>query len=119
MRPMAGLATSILARFDGEVNGIIHFAAQATPADFGTLSPLVTQAAAAGDVLAVDLMGRGADYIERAFAVLEPRPHENLCLTGGLGDDYRAYLSLFTSARVRPALGSALDGALMLARRIA
>jgi glucosamine kinase len=119
MRPIAGLATSIFARFDGKANAIIDFAAQATPADFGTLSPLVTQAAASGDVLAVDLMGRGADYIERAFAVLKPRPHENLCLTGGLGPDYRAYLSLFTSARVRPALGSALDGALMLARRMA
>jgi glucosamine kinase len=118
MRPIAGLATSIFARFDGKANAIIDFAAQATPADFGTLSPLVTQAAASGDVLAVDLMGRGADYIERAFAVLKPRPHENLCLTGGLGPDYRAYLSLFTSARVRPALGSALDGALMLARRM-
>lgn len=119
MRPMVGLATSILARFDGKANAIIDFAAQATPADFGTLSPLVTQAAAAADVLAVDLMQRGADYIERAFAVLKPRPHENLCLTGGLGPDYAMYLSPATRACVRPALGSALDGALMLARRMA
>jgi glucosamine kinase len=119
MRPMAGLAKSILARFDGEANGIVDFAAQATPADFGTLSQLVTKAAAAGDVLAVDLMHQGADYIERALAVLKPQQNEILCLTGGLGPNYATYLSPATSARLRPAIGSALDGALMLARRMA
>jgi glucosamine kinase len=50
-----------------------------------------------------------------ALCAGEPLP---ICLLGGLGPIYAARLARRYGARLRPARGSAIDGALELARRL-
>ena len=58
----------------------------------------------------------GADYVNRALEVLHLGGKDVLCLTGGIGPHYAAHLSPAFRARISPPEGSALDGALRLAR---
>lgn len=110
------LAADMLARFGG-VAGITRFSLTARPADYGRLAPEIVAAAAAGDALATRLMRRGADYILGALDALGWRAGARLCLAGGLGPAYARWLPAEATAGLAAAEGSALDGALILARR--
>ena len=112
------LTDAVLGRFGKNPNAIVDFATTATPAEFGTLAPFVTGAAKTGDAIATRLMKDGAFYIERAFANLKPQPNEPICLVGGLGPSYATYLSPSVQEWLKPTQGTALDGALSLARAI-
>lgn len=118
MRAHTGLTREIFALHKNDPKAIVAFAATATPADIGTFAKYVVEAAGVGDILGVDLLQRGAVYIELALAVLKPRPNDIISLTGGLGPAYATFFSPDIKKRLRPAQGSALDGALMLARRM-
>jgi glucosamine kinase len=119
MRAKTGLTREISALHQNDPNTIVAFAATATPADLGTFARYVTDAAGTGDGLAIDLLQRGANYIELALTVLNPQPEDTLCLVGGLGPTYAGFLAVEFTDNLRPTKGSALDGALMLARRMA
>ncbi len=111
------LSDSVLTDLNGAA-GIVHFSLAARPGDFAALAPRVTDAADAGDPLAVDLMRDGASHIERSILALGWTPGEPLCLLGGLSERYRPYLPAALAAALVPARGSALDGALALAARM-
>ncbi len=49
------------------------------------------------------------------FEVLDFEEDAVICLAGGVGPHYAAYLPQSHQNRIRPALGTALDGALALA----
>lgn len=115
LRPHSGLSRAVLARHGGDLAEVIAFAVAARPADFAALAPEV--AAAPGDPLAGELMGEGGRYVAAALAALGWRAGEALCLAGGLGPRYRAYLPEAMQASLRDAAGSALDGAVLLARQ--
>lgn len=119
MRGATGFSDAVLAQFGNDPREIVAFAATATPAEFGVYAPHVTDAAHSGDAFAIEIMQRGAEYIERAFKALNPKPDDILCLTGGLGPSYTPYLSPDIRQHLRPAAGTALDGALTLARSMA
>lgn len=110
-----GLGRSILADHGNDPAEIVRFSVRARPADYAGLARGVVAAADAGDPLGSRLMAEGADYIRRGLAALGWRRGEALCLTGGLGSAYAAWLG----ESVVPARGSALDGALLLAARAA
>ena len=114
LRPHSDLSRSVLARYGG-VAEVIAFAVAARPADIATLAPEVIAAASAGDPLAKSLMDEGADYIGAALRALHWREDEVLCLTGGLGPAYASVLPAALHARLTQPVGSALDGALVLA----
>ncbi|PCH66038.1 MAG: ATPase, partial [Rhodobacteraceae bacterium] len=67
---------------------------------------------------AQELMQSGADYIAKALRALGWKPGEVLCLTGGVGPQYQAYLPTEMATCVTAPLGSGLDGALALAAQI-
>lgn len=114
----APLGKAMLARYGG-VAGITRFSLAARPADYGRLAPEVVAAAEAGDPLAARLMAEGADYIVASLRALGWSGGERLCLSGGLGPAYARWLpSAVTAGLVAPG-GTALDGATILARRIA
>jgi glucosamine kinase len=114
----APLATRMLDRLGG-VAGVTRFSLTARPADYGRLAPEVVAAAEAGDQLASRLMGEGADYIAAALRTLGWRAGERLCLSGGLGPAYARWLPEGITAGQAAPDGTALDGATILARRMA
>ncbi len=118
LRPGSDLLAQLLRRFDGDPGEIVMFAARAGPGDFAALAPVVLDAAEAGDANGTDLLAEGADYLRSALGVLGHRPGDPLCLTGGLGPAYATFLGAeFTGNLVAPK-GSALDGAVALARSL-
>ncbi|MEM7489830.1 MAG: BadF/BadG/BcrA/BcrD ATPase family protein, partial [Pseudomonadota bacterium] len=108
------LTRALLARFDGDSTAIVAFAREARPADYAALAPDVFDAAEAGDANATRLVERGASYLNACIAASELRDGDVLCLTGGLGPRYAPHLN--ERARLRPPQGTALDGALAMAR---
>ncbi|MDU8912363.1 BadF/BadG/BcrA/BcrD ATPase family protein [Aestuariicoccus sp. MJ-SS9] len=113
------LASDLTTRLDQALHGpagIVAFAARATPADFAAHAPDVIAAADTGDAVAVRLMREGAAYIARTLRALGHAAGEPLCLTGGVGPAYRDFLPAELGAACIKPRGSALDGALSLAR---
>lgn len=117
LRTSCNLSNAISERHDHDPASMIAFARTARPADFAALAPDILAAASTGDALACALMQEGAAYLVRALAAVGFGDDEPLCLTGGLGTAYGAWLPPGIAARLAPAAGSALDGALHLAER--
>ncbi len=105
----------ILARFGDDKANIIAFGRNAAPAEFGRFAPEIAVAARDGDANAVALMQAGADYVGLGLAALGHHPGQPLCLIGGLGPHYAAYLPPPLRAGLIEPQGSALEGALMMA----
>jgi len=114
--PASPLSQQMLEKLGGGA-GIVQFSLRARPGDFATLAPDVVQAASAGDTIGVSLMRAGASYLERALTALEYQQGDILCLTGGVGPHYAAYLPDAMTARLAQAKGRAVDGAFALALR--
>ena len=111
------LTNAVLAGFQGDPNAIVTFAKEAAPADLASFAPRIFEAARDDDHTAIDIVNRGAAYLDQTFALLDPGPGAPLCLTGGLGPLYRDWISPSYAARLIEPAGSALDGALLLAGR--
>jgi glucosamine kinase len=103
----------------GGAAGVVAFGFACTPAGFAGIAPLVLEAAAAGDPLARALMAEGAEYVARAARRLGWTAGESLCLMGGIGPRFAPFLPAEMAAAAVPPKGSALDGALALAARLA
>ncbi|MEQ9039037.1 MAG: BadF/BadG/BcrA/BcrD ATPase family protein [Silicimonas sp.] len=114
LRRATPLSDTVLARF-GSSAGIVAFATDASPAEFGSLAPLVTEAAATGDSLAENILQRGADHISRTLIAMGWGEKLPICLTGGVAGFYRDYLPQDMQACFSQPLASPIDGALSLA----
>ncbi len=113
------LTRQTLASFDQSTGAIIRYGQTVSPAGLARLAPRVIQAAQVGDVAARDLMAAGAGYVMNGITKLGWRPGDPLCLIGGVAPAYEAYLSAAAQTSLRPAKGTALDGALRLAADLA
>src|SRR6056297_175946 len=102
---------------DEDPMNVVRYARTARPSDYALFAPNVLAAARTGDATAEALMRDGASYLLRGIGVLERDVSEVLCLTGGIGPAYAPYLPEEVQARLAPPEGSALDGALSLARQ--
>ena len=111
------LADRMLSDFGG-ANPIMEFASAATPAQFGALAPQVTASAAEGDDMALSILQDGARHIAETLTALGWTAEQTVCLTGGVGPHYTAYLPEPVQHSIRDPLGEPLDGALALAREI-
>lgn len=110
------LSKAILAKFAGDPTSLTAFGVLAKPADFAAYAPDVIQSAQAFDPWGQLIMKQGADYLRRCLLKLGFMPGDTLCLTGGIGPHYAAYLPTeFLSSHIQPC-GSALDGAVQLAK---
>ena len=118
VKPHTPLTREVLARYGGNASKVFDFSNGASPAEFGKLAPLVVAGAEIGDQSATALMRSGADYIIHALTALGHQVGEPLCLTGGLGAHYSAFLPPSYSANVIKPKGSALEGALLLAAQM-
>jgi glucosamine kinase len=113
----SGLTRAVLERFNDDPTNISRFAKDADPSAYAALAPQILTAAEREDHTAVSLLAEGADYLNRCLTSANLSASDTICLTGGLGRHYAPYLTdAFRQKLVVPS-GSALDGALTLARR--
>lgn len=111
--PKTPLLASVL-REMGSPDAVVAFARHATPADFARAAPRVL--AAADDAAAARILAAADAGIARALDHLESEGAIPIVFTGGLGPLFAARLGHRYPTLVRLAKGSALDGALALAR---
>ncbi|MEZ5798710.1 MAG: BadF/BadG/BcrA/BcrD ATPase family protein [Paracoccaceae bacterium] len=103
------LLRQILAEFGG-TGQILRFASRAAPADYAALAPRVTSTTDPG---ALALQQAAIDTLAAQIDLLQPARPVPVVLTGGLAAFYAARLG--GRWPLRPARGTALDGALTLA----
>jgi glucosamine kinase len=116
--PPSPLSDRMLDKLGGGA-GIVQFSLKARPGDFATLAPDVVETAAAGDAIGTSLMQRGADYLQSALTALDYHAQDILCLSGGVGPHYAAYLPDGMIRNLQTEKGRAVDGAFALAMRAA
>lgn len=119
LEPESDLTRMVLAEFDGDPERITRFAQQAGPAEYARYAPRITAAARTGDGQARGLMEAGATYLNACLERIGTGPEDALCLTGSLGAQYAPYLDPRFARHVAEPSGTALDGALFLARQFA
>jgi glucosamine kinase len=112
-RAMTPLLRQILDE-QGGIAGVIALSLAARPADFASLAPRIL---ASDDPAALDVMADAVADVARSIALLQDGPELPVTFIGGLGAAYASRLQ--GRWPIAPPLGSALDGALMLAREAA
>ena len=115
--PMTPLARAVLARFGDDPEEILVFANDARPADYGRLAEMVFAHAAEREPLALALVTEAAADAVRMISRLLDAGAPSVSRLGGLAEPLSDWLPPPIRARLSPALGDALDGAILLARR--
>lgn len=114
----SGLTAGLLNEFGGPA-GIVAFAGQARPHEFGQIARQVTAAAEADDAVAGSLMRGAAAQLLQVLERMGWTPDLPLCLTGGIGPQYVPYLPQAARAALTGPQGVPLDGAIALAQAFA
>ncbi|WP_375289505.1 BadF/BadG/BcrA/BcrD ATPase family protein [Qipengyuania sp.] len=109
------LSSAITARFGHEVVRAIAWMDGAAPADYAAMAPLVMDFAEAHDEIARSIVEDAVLHIERFIETIFQRGAQRCSLAGGLSQRMRPWLRERTVARLVPAMGDPLDGALYLA----
>ncbi len=109
---MTPLLQQLLEEFGG-IEGIIRFGNTASPADFADFAPRII---GADDPAARQVFDAAVAEIRHILTVLQGDAPLPVVFVGGLGPAYAARL---TDWPQRPALGSGVDGALLMARQMA
>ena len=111
VEPMTPLLQSVLDEF-GTAEAVVAFSLLAKGGDYATFAPRVMGSA---DPAAVEIMAQAVKDVRRSIAALQGASPLPVTFIGGLGPGFAAHVHDWPQ---RPALGSALDGALWLAREI-
>jgi glucosamine kinase len=111
--PMTPLLTQVVADH-GDPAGVVGFARLARPVDFAALAP---QVLSSSDPAAVAIMAGALGEVAVAIDHLQADGAVPVVFIGGLGPTYARALA--DRWELREALGTALDGALILAREMA
>jgi len=113
--PRTAFTDAVWARFNGSMEKLHNFAETAKPRDYGALTPLLFEHAEKGDAIARFIVERGQTGITLVLDHIVKLGITRICMLGGLGKAYRAYLP----ERFQPFLAEprhdALDGAILLA----
>jgi glucosamine kinase len=114
--------TDLLAAVIDEAGGpeaLVDWGATASPAEFAARVPRLLAAAEAGDPAAEAILAEAEAVVARALDTLRDGADLPVCFLGGLGPVYARRLRLRYGDAVRAPAGSALDGALAMARELA
>lgn len=119
------LSRELLAGFEGDPDRLVLFARSASPGKIAAFAPRIAAASDGGDVLAQAVMQAGVNEIRLRLDALDAGTGDEsamaggadmpLYLLGGLAGVYAKLLPNRWRDRLRPARGSALDGATQLA----
>ena len=108
--PETDLTRDLICEHGGS-DGVVAFARDARPTDFARLAPRV---AASDDEAARRVMAAAAEEVATWIALLQPERPLPVVLLGGLGEQFARLLA--PRWTIQPAMGTALDGAVALAR---
>ncbi len=115
VRPATPLTNQILAAFDGDPRVMVEKLAQATPGFYASFGPMLIAAADAADPVGLAILQAGAQDVERMLDAVIGAGTPRICLLGGLAATYATRLAERYRRLLTPALGDALDGAVMMA----
>lgn len=119
IRPHSPLTQDISARFNDDPAKIVAFSGTARQAEVADFAPDIVSAAKAGDPAGQELMQKGADYLGGGIRALGYSGGDPICAIGGVAAYYQDYLPAEMAAALTEPEGTAIDGALQLARRLA
>ncbi|MEV8468438.1 BadF/BadG/BcrA/BcrD ATPase family protein [Fluviibacterium sp. DFM31] len=111
------LTRAVFARFDEKIHRLATYSATSDPSQFASFAPQIVEAAGDGDPVGQKVMRDGAAYLNAALDALALKETDAVCLIGGLGPHYATYLAPRYQALIAPSQGTALDGAMTLARK--
>ncbi|RYB05066.1 hypothetical protein D3272_11460 [Lichenibacterium ramalinae] len=115
LAPHTPFTRGLMARFDDDPAAVIRWGLTARSADYGAEAPGCFAAAAAGDPVALAILGEAAAALADLVAALERHGARRIAMVGGGAAAIRPYLPEGVAAALSPALGDARDGALLLA----
>ena len=107
------LLTALVAEMGGP-DGVVAFSLRARPADFAALAPRVAES---DDPAATGIMAQAEADVAEAVGLLRGLDDLPVVFLGGLGSVFA--MRMAGRFPIRDAIGTALDGALMLAREAA
>jgi glucosamine kinase len=108
------LTETLLKHFGGAAQ-ITEFGRKASPSEYAALAPMVLAAASEGDMMGLEIFGNASDYIAKAIETVSYDKKLPITLIGGLSTGFGPFLPESLKARLVPAKGNALDGALRMA----
>jgi glucosamine kinase len=111
-----GSLQAVFERFARDPHAIVRWMGTARPRDYGSLAPIIVEAAARGEGLARGLMRRAAGHLDALAARLLELEVPRLALMGGLANAMEQSLSAHVRGRLTSPMGDALSGAVYLAR---
>ena len=114
LAPQSGFTCDLMARF-GSAAEVVHFVTTAKPRDYGALAPLVMEAAAKGDAVAVVLVQGQARDIGRYVQRLTEIGAHRVCIVGGMATVFAPWLDAATTDRLAEPDHDALEGGILLA----
>jgi glucosamine kinase len=117
--PWTGLLTSLFVKFQSDPHAIVRWMTGAAPRDYGSFAPAIIEHAKGNDPIAIELMQLAAGHIDALASRLVAFGTERIALAGGLATYVEPWLSEMTRQHLVAPLGSALDGALQLAKAAA
>jgi glucosamine kinase len=109
------LSQAVTKQFDHAIPRVIAWMDEAAPGDYASFAPLVMDYADNGDEIAVSIVQDAALHVERFINTIVARGAPRCVLMGGLAERMKPWLRQRIVAQLDPALGDALDGALILA----
>jgi glucosamine kinase len=115
LTPASPLTAEILGAFNDDIVAMVRWARTAKPGDYGAFAPRVFKHAAAGDPVALAIVGaasEGTAALARRVVALGAR---RVALVGGVGEALRPYLEAEISELLMRPLHDATDGAILLA----
>lgn len=113
------LLRALFADFVEDPHAIVSWTATASPRDFGSFAPSITDYANRGDAAAIELMKLAAVHIDRLAARLVALGAPRVALVGGFAGAVRPWLATETRRHLVEPAGDAVQGALTLARSAA
>lgn len=117
-REKTALLNEVLNRFDHTPAKIVGWMDKATATDYATFAPLVLRHADQGDAAARQIVQAGAEQIDALVRRLIEYGAPLVTLLGGLSGPLEPWLSPDVRRRLKPADGDAVNGAIILAKRL-
>ncbi len=95
---------------------VLALTLNAKPSVFAQLAPLVFQQAQLGQIEALEIVQRGANYVNQLSERLLSHKPQRLAFIGGVSSSLLPYLDSRIQAQAKPALNSPEQGAILLAK---
>jgi glucosamine kinase len=114
-----GLLTSLSVKFQSDPHAIVRWMTGAAPRDYGSFAPAIIEHAKCYDPVANELMQLAAGHIDALAARLIAFGVERIALAGGLAAHIEPWLAEARRGYLVAPLGSAVEGALQLAKAAA